>query len=474
MTTVASTNAAAGIITRKTPRVAEPGRRRAKIVHRARLYGVLLLLMVPTLLGMLLFTYYPQWGAIKYSLYNWDGQPKGVLEFVGLKNFVEAFTIDGVFWGTFQLVGILLVANLFKMWPSIFAAVALHRIRSERSQYIYRVLFVIPMIIPSLVGLLVWKSFYESTSGVLNKLLNATGGMALLNWLDGVMPKLSTSLTPIREATIDGPFQSVWGLAVLGSLVLFTQKDVRRATRAWIGWVFLALAATWAFWAPLAAITKSISSNALFVTLGSFMIAYAIVFAIACGLAALKSKSKGSWNVWIGTVALIAACFFLFTTLVWTTPTNAFITGKPAWLGHSKLIIPSIIFWGFPWVGTVGVLIYLAGLQNISNDVYEAAEIDGLSSIGKFWSLELPLILTQVRINLIFMTIGTLTDYYLVFLLLGPEGGPGKVGMVPGLHMYRTAFVEGRFGYACALGMMLFVLILTITIIYQKYVKVEK
>jgi raffinose/stachyose/melibiose transport system permease protein len=72
------------------------------------------------------------------------------------------------------------------------------------------------------------------------------------------------------------------------------------------------------------------------------------------------------------------------------------------------------------------------------------------------------------------MTIGTLTDYHLVFLLLGPEGGPGGVGNVPGLYMYRQAFVDGRFGYSCALGMILFVLILVITVFYQKYVKVDK
>jgi len=61
-----------------------------------------------------------------------------------------------------------------------------------------------------------------------------------------------------------------------------------------------------------------------------------------------------------------------------------------------------------------------------------------------------------------------------VLLLLGASGGPKNVGMVPGLYMYSKAFVDTQFGYACALGMSMFVLILLITIIYNKYVKVDK
>jgi ABC-type sugar transport system permease subunit len=466
--TTATTNAAAGIITRKQPVRAARGRRAAKVVHRARLYAILFALMLPTLAGMLLFTYYPQWGAIKYSLYNWDGDK--ISEFIGLKNFVEAFSRDTLFWRTFQLVGILLIANLFKMWPSIFAAVALHRIRSERWQYIYRVLFVIPMIIPALVGLLVWKTFYDSTTGVLNTFLNATGLMGVLNWLDQAMPKLAATLAPAREAAID-PIGGVWGLAVVGALILFARRDVRSAMRAWVGWLFLSFAVSWAYWDVMAPPLQAGLGNAALVVLGVAALSFVIVFAVAVALAALRSRLDSGWHNWAGGLALVTATFFLLTTLIWTVPTQAFLTGAPAWLGHSKLIVPAILLWGFPWIGTVGVLIYLAGLQNISNDVYEAAEIDGL---GKFWSLELPLILTQVRINLIFMTIGTLSDYGLFFLLLGPDGGPGNVGMVPGLYMYKSAFVEGRFGYACALGMVLFVMILAITVVYQKYVKVDK
>jgi ABC-type sugar transport system permease subunit len=482
MTTIASTNAATGLVTRKTPAPPEtmppavpprrtPSRRRSKVLGNAKLYAVLLALMLPTLIGMVLFTYYPQWGAIKYSFYLWDGSYRGgVLEYVGLKNFIDIFTVDKVFWPSFQLTGILLLANLVKMWPSILAAVVVHRVRSERWQYIYRVMFVIPMIVPALVGLLVWKMFYDSTQGALNKFLNASGLMHVLQWLDHVMPKVAAALTPVRESLVDTVFANAWGLAVVGAVLLFSQRTTKAVTRSMVGWFFLGLAGTWAFSGWISAMTGATVAGMFF----GFLVVTGMIVTAEYALAASRSRVAGDWPKWTGAVLVALSILFIVTTMIWTMPTRAFDNGAPAWLGHGKLVIPSIIFWGFPWVGSVGVLLYLAGLQNISQDVYEAGEIDGLNTFGKLWYLELPLILTQVRINLIFMTIGTLTDYYLIFLLLGPYGGPGGVGMTPGLYMYRSAFVDSQYGYACALGIVLFVLILLITIVYQKYVKVDK
>ena len=59
-------------------------------------------------------------------------------------------------------------------------------------------------------------------------------------------------------------------------------------------------------------------------------------------------------------------------------------------------------------------------------------------------------------------------------LLLGESGGAGGRGMVPGLWMYNKAFVAGEFGYACAVGMILFVFILLLTFLNNKYVRVDK
>ncbi len=427
---------------------------RAHFKERSRFYISAYLLMLPTLIGMIIFSYYPKFAVIKYSFYRWDGEM--IRDFIGWKNFID-ITNDPLFWHTFKLTGILLGANIVKMWPCIFAAIVLHRLRNAKAQYIYRVLFVIPMVIPHLVTLLIWKSFYDPNVGILNTFLRSTGLMQLLDRLDTVLPAFAQICIPLRVYTVDRVWGNVWVLAVFGVMLMTAARGFQNIKKKWVWWTILLLV----FYGTL-------HGNVIHGT-------PLVIIVFAAGIIFAKIPFTGASVLqWIGGSCLGIAVFFILFTMIWTEPTYAFITGSPAWLGHSKLIIPAMIFWGFPWVGTIGVLIYLAGLQNISQDVYEAAELDGVGPIGKLFFIELPLILTQVRINLIFMTIGTLMMYQNFLLLLGPEGGPDNVGMVPGLYMYQKAFIEGRFGYACALGMVMFILILFLTIIYQKYVKVEK
>lgn len=424
----------------------------SRIQNRSKFYLAIYGLMLPTFVGMAIFNYYPKWEAIKYSLFRWDGS--GIEEFRGFANFVEIFTADPQFWATFKLVGILLFANLLKMWPCIFAAIVLHRLRSERWQYIYRVLFVIPMVVPALVGLLIWKSFYDPATGILNSILNGTGMMELLKWLDVTMPALAEFLTPLRTGIINPVFGSVWGLGLLGAMLLSIIGGAANVRKGWFWWLTLTIAGIGLMGAM------------------HFVIWFAVVLVLGTTL----SKSYNGQDIlkWLGGSAIAIASLIVLLGMIWVEPTKAFVNNTPAWLGNSKLVIPAIIFWGFPWIGTIGVLIYLAGLQNISADVYEAAALDGVGPLGKLFKIELPLIMTQVRINLIFMTIGTLNTYAFFLVLLGPNGGPGCKGLVPGLYMYRVAFIENRLGYACALGMVMFAVILGITIFYQKYVKVEK
>jgi len=263
-------------------------------------------------------------------------------QFVGFANFRKAFG-DSILWSSFVTISILVVANVFKMVPSIFIAVLIHRLKSDKWQYWYRVILVVPMIVPGLVTLFIWKFFFDPNIGLLNSIINTLG--------------------------------------IKTVLVNFDQ---------FFGW-------------------------------------------------------------------------------------GVFYADAPiSWLGNPHLIVPALILWGFPWIGAVGVLIYLAGLQSIGQEIYEAAELDGINSWQTFLYIELPLIMTQVRLSLVLMIIGSLQGFGLQLLLLGPEGGAGGAGMVPGLWMFNRAFQAGEFGYACAIGMILFIFILALTWINDKYVRVEK
>ncbi len=251
---------------------------------------------------------------------------------------------DPQLWGGFTIIAILVAFNIVKMLPSILTAVVIHRLKSDACNYWYRVLFVVPMIIPGMVGLLLWKFFFNPQEGLFNRILVYSKVMDLLALTDRLLG---------------------WG--------------------------------------------------------------------------------------------------------------GIFRAGQmPVWLGHEHLVLPAMIIWGFPWVGVVGVLIYLAGLQGIDTSVYEAADLDGAGPVQKFFHIELPLILTQVRINMVLMIIGTLQSYAFILILFGIDGGPNGKLMVPGLYMFRTAFRESFAGYACAIGLVLFAFILILTEINNKYIRVEK
>ena len=303
-----------------------------KALREWRLYFFVL----PSVVLVGVFAYFPAASAIYHSLFDWQGGE--AKQFVGWGNFQRALG-DRVLWDSFLTVACLIVFNLVKMIPSIATAVVIHRMRSERSQYVYRVLLVVPMIVPSLVTLFVWKFFFDPNLGLLNRVLDVTGLKSLLVHVDQLFG---------------------WGV--------------------------------FAFDAPV------------------------------------------------------------------------------GWLSQPELVLPALFLWGFPWVGAVGVLIYLAGLQSIGPEIYEAAELDGIGPFQKFFHIELPLIVTQVRISLTLLIVSTVQGYGLQLLLLGDAGGPAGRGMTPGLWMYNRAFIAGEFGYACAVGIILFVFILLLTLVNNRYV----
>jgi len=440
-------------------------------------------------------------------LFRWE--PPTVEEFIGLGNFIRAFK-DPQFWQSFQLVGILFVANLLKLWPGILVAIALHRLANDKLRYFFQVCFVVPMIIPSMVFLLIWKSFYEPEFGLVNRFLNMTGLMDVLDWLDGAMPAIASRLDPLFNGVINPVFGGVGGVVLLGAIIitfgfrkerdparvgdylwvlagscafpLFKAAGLLNYAQGWLGLLILSVVwmvigsrrmpGKWVIWPFLILGGVLVFWSGLMWRLPALLLVGIAVFEI---VRSRRDFFTGRPLItYIGLAVITVGSLLILFGSIWTSPINQFADGKPAWLGNEDLVIPAILFWGFPWVGTVGVLIYLSGLQNISEDIYEAARLDGVSPLGMIFRIELPLIMTQVRINIIFMTINTLVAYEIFFILLGVDGGPGNKGLVPGLYMFQSAFVEGQFGYACALGMVLFVIILLLTIINQKFVKVDK
>lgn len=133
------------------------------------------------------------------------------------------------------------------------------------------------------------------------------------------------------------------------------------------------------------------------------------------------------------------------------------------WLSSTTWAMPAVILTTL-WVRTgYCLVIYLAGLQAIPESLYEAAEIDGANSWQKFWHVTLPLLRNTTVFVLVISVIYGFMVFDLIYTMT--NGGPGNSTTVIVQYIYQKAFVEGDMGYGSALGSVLFLLILALTVI---------
>ncbi|TCO21180.1 cellobiose transport system permease protein [Kribbella steppae] len=135
------------------------------------------------------------------------------------------------------------------------------------------------------------------------------------------------------------------------------------------------------------------------------------------------------------------------------------------WLGQPwgiKIAISTMIVW--QWVG-YNTLIYLAGLQAIPKEQYEAAKVDGAGATRTFFSITLPQLRPVVLFTVVISTIGGLQTFTEPQVMVGNSGGTGQSGMTVVLFFYRAAFLDNDYGYAAAIALSIFMLVLLFTAI---------
>jgi ABC-type sugar transport system permease subunit len=277
------------------------------------------LFLAPTFILLILFSYYPIFSALSHSFTEWKGS--GASTWIGLANFRELFADDVMGESSLNTLKLMIGGMIISLTAPLLAAEMIFALKSERAQYLYRVFFVIPMVVPGVVTLLIWGFIYDDNLGLLNQALMALG--------------------------------------------------------------------------------------------------------------------LGGW--------------------------------QQSWLGDPQTVLYSLLLMGFPWVGGFALLIYYAGLQNIPGEVFESARLDGASGFTRFKAIDLPLLMGQVKLLVVLGFIGGVQGFQGQLLLT--NGGPGYSTMVPGMHLYQNAISFDRMGYACAIGVVLFLVILAITYINLKYVK---
>jgi multiple sugar transport system permease protein len=144
------------------------------------------------------------------------------------------------------------------------------------------------------------------------------------------------------------------------------------------------------------------------------------------------------------------------------------ITGLDnAWFGQSGTALWAIVgLTSWTTSGTV-MLFYLAYLQAIPTDVYEAAAIDGAGAWRTFWKVTFPLLRPGHFFVSTLLVIGGLKMFDQAFIASGGTGGPNNATLVPVLYLYRVAFYDVKFGYAAAVGLALMLLMLSLTLIQR-------
>ncbi len=134
----------------------------------------------------------------------------------------------------------------------------------------------------------------------------------------------------------------------------------------------------------------------------------------------------------------------------------------PGWLIEPAFAKPALILMGL-WGAGGGMIIYLAGLQDVPTQLYEAAEIDGASSWQRLVNVTLPSISPIILFNVVMGLIGSFQYFTQVYVMTG--GGPQDATRFYALYLFESAFLNFKMGYASAMAWILFLLTMGMTLI---------
>ena len=144
------------------------------------------------------------------------------------------------------------------------------------------------------------------------------------------------------------------------------------------------------------------------------------------------------------------------------------------WLGSAKWLKPSIaLVTIWQWTG-YSMIIFLAGLQSINPELYEAARVDGAQIRDIFRHITLPLLRPVILFQVILSIIGAMQTFDIPVMLAGgtqssAPGGTDRAGLVSAVLVYWTAFKYTQFGYAASMAFVLFILILTFSFLFNRW-----
>lgn len=135
----------------------------------------------------------------------------------------------------------------------------------------------------------------------------------------------------------------------------------------------------------------------------------------------------------------------------------------PRWFQDETWVIPALVIMGFWGIGN-SMMTFLAGLQNVPTELYEAAKVDGAGPARSFFNVTVPMISPVIFYNLTLALIGSFQYFAQAFLISNGRGDPNKATLFYNLYLYKQAFGYLDMGYGATLAWVLFAIVLVITI----------
>jgi raffinose/stachyose/melibiose transport system permease protein len=228
---------------------------------------------------------------------------------------------------------------------------------------------------------------------------------------------------------------------------------------------------------------RALTSDSFYYSLGRtlvFAISYVLgVNILGLAFALLLNKNLAGKRIYRSLIFMPNAISLVIVSFIWlilftqlwrsVADTTQWSWMGFSWFGNGGTAMAAIVI-TFIWQ-SVGfyMVIFTAGLQMISDDYYEAADMDGASGWFRFRHITFPLIMPSVTVTL-FMATSIAFKMFAIFFLM-TEGGPGRSTEVLAMNVYNEAFVTGRAGFASAKAILLFILVLAITQIQIRFTK---
>ncbi|MGR0221303.1 carbohydrate ABC transporter permease [Agromyces sp. ZXT2-6] len=172
-------------------------------------------------------------------------------------------------------------------------------------------------------------------------------------------------------------------------------------------------------------------------------------------------------------VAVVSVWLFMFASSGLVNQILGPLAPEPSWLINSSLAMPTIALF-VTWKGLgFYILLYLAALQNVGKELYEAASVDGAGAVRKFFSVTLPGVRPATVLVLLLATITGANLFTEPYLLTG-GGGPNGASTSPVLLIYQKGIEQGNPDVAAAIGVILIILVLIIAGLQRKFVGQEE